>query len=164
MPEETPKTAADVLSSDAPHIRKSAQPATLSNEVLLQMLIDSQKQQAESNRMLADALLESRKPYVDPKVLEQKRLALEERQAQIRQEARQRAANKQQCPHLRDNETSSINWMEHSNNIIKGVCSNCFSEFDTRIKADRDLLIRNPKAIQKMGRAGQHANTRRIGQ
>ena len=158
------ETAKDILSTEKPHVRKTDAPASLSAETLLQMLLDSQKQNAESNKLLADAILESRKPYVDPKVLEQKRLALEERQAQIRQEARQRAANKQQCPHIRDNETSSINWMEHSNNIIKGVCSNCFSEFDTRIPADRNLLIQNPKAIQKMGRAGQHTNTRRNGQ
>jgi hypothetical protein len=156
--------ATDVLSTEKSHVRKTDAPASISAEVLLQMLLDSQKQNAESNKLLAEAIMESRKPYVDPKVLEQKRLALEERQAQIRQEARNRAAKKTQCPHIRDNGTSSINWMEHSNSITKGVCSNCFSEFDARITADRALLIQNPKALQKMGRAGQHANTRVIGQ
>ena len=137
--------------------------AGLSTEMLLKMLIDVQKQAAESNKELAASILESRKPYVDPRVLEQKRLALEERQAEIRRELRRRQLTKQQCPHVRENGTSSINWMEHSNNIVKGVCGNCFSEFDTRNQADLQLLRTNPKAIKQMGRAGQHANNRQIG-
>ena len=136
--------------------------AGLSTEMLLKMLIDVQKQAAESNKELAASILESRKPYVDPRVLEQKRLALEERQNEIRRELRRRIATKQQCPHVRDNGTSSINWMEHSNNIVKGCCSNCFSEFDTRNADDLKLLRSNPKAIKSMGRAGQHANNRAI--
>ena len=137
--------------------------AGLSTEMLLKLLIDTQTQAAESNKQLADAILESRKPYVDPRVLEQKRIALEERQNEIRRELRRRIATKAQCPHVRDNGTSSINWMEHSNNIVKGVCSNCFSEFDTRNQADLNLLRTNPKALKAMGRAGQHATNRYIG-
>lgn len=149
MNEETPK--------------KNLPDAGLSTEMLLKMLIDVQKQAADSNRQLAESILESRKPYVDPRVLEQKRLALEERQAEIRRELRRRQLTKQQCPHLRDNGTSNISWMEHSNNIVKGCCGGCFSEFDTRNPEDLKLLRSNPKAIKSMGRAGQHANNRQIG-
>jgi hypothetical protein len=53
--------------------------------------------------------------------------------------------------------------MEHSNNIVKGVCSGCPSEFDTRNPEDLKLLRANPKAIKAMGRAGQHANNRYVG-
>lgn len=142
---------------------KNLPEAGLSTEALLKLLIQVQGEAAQSNRELAASILESRKPYVDPRVLEQKRLALEERQAEIRRTLRLRILTKQQCPHVRDNGTSSINWMEHSNNIVKGVCSGCFSEFDTRNAEDLKLLRANPKAIKAMGRAGQHASNRFIG-
>lgn len=142
---------------------KALPEAGLSTEFLLQLLIKTQQDAAAANKELAAAMLESRKPYVDPRVLEQKRLALEERQAEIRRELRRRQLTKQQCPHIRDNGTSNISWMEHSNNIVKGCCGNCFSEFDTRNVEDLKLLRTNPKAIKAMGRAGQHANNRQIG-
>jgi hypothetical protein len=151
--EQTPKVPAT-----------SAQPAAgMTTEQLLQLFLSIQQQAIESNKELADSIRESRKPYVDPRVLEQKRIALEERQNEIRRELRRRIATKAQCPHVRDNGTSSINWMEHSNNIVKGVCSNCFSEFDTRNSEDLKLLRGNPKALKAMGRAGQHATNRFIG-
>jgi hypothetical protein len=143
--------------------KKPLPEATLSTEMLLKLLIQTQQQAIDTNNKLADAMLESRKPYVDPRVLEQKRLALEERQAEIRRELRRRVLTKQQCPHLRDNGTSNISWMEHSNNIVKGCCGSCFSEFDTRNPEDLKLLRQNPKAVKSMGRAGQHATNRFIG-
>ena len=143
--------------------KKPLPEATPSYERIVEMLIQSQAENAKSNKLLAEAILESRKPYVDPKVLEQKEIALKERQAEIRRTAAIRAATKIGCPHIRDNGTSNIKWMEHSNNIIKGVCGSCFSEFDTRAAADMQLLQRDPKMRGQMGRAGQHANNRGIG-
>lgn len=144
-------------------IKKVDTPAGLSNEMLIEMLVKSQAENAASNKLLAEAILESRKPYVDPRVLEQKEIALKERQAEIRRTAAIRAATKKGCPHVRDNGTSNIKWMEHSNNIVKGVCGSCFSEFDSRSAADVELLRRDPKSVKGMGRAGQHANNRFIG-
>ena len=137
--------------------------ATPSYEMLLEMIMKSQQETAASNKLLAEAILESRKPYVDPKVLEQKEIALKERQAEIRRTAAIRVATKAGCSHLRDNGTSNIKWMEHSNNIVKGVCGSCFSEFDSRSAADMGILRRDPKSVKSMGRAGQHASTRYIG-
>lgn len=138
-------------------IDKTEFPATLSMETLMGMLIAQQKETAEANTKLAEALLESRKPYVDPKVLEQKARDLEERRAQIQQEQRLKAATKRNCPHIRDNGTPNIKWHEHSNGITTGVCGTCFSQFDTREAADLDLLRRDLKSIRNMGRAGSHA-------
>jgi hypothetical protein len=132
--------------------------ATPSYEALLQMLIKSQEAQADSNRLLAEAMLESRKPYVDPNVLKQKELALEERRAEIKRTQAIRIATKSGCPHIRDNGTSNIKWMQHSNNIVKGVCGSCFSEFDSRNQADMSKLRQDPKSIKSMGRAGNHAH------
>lgn len=133
------------------------------NDQIIRLLLQTQQDNIAANNKLAEALIESRKPYVDPRVLEQKRIALEEQHAATRREFERRRLAKVQCPHVRDNGTSSINWMEHSNNIVKGVCSGCPSEFDTRNPEDLKLLRANPKAIKAMGRAGQHANNRFIG-
>lgn len=135
----------------------------LSTEQLMKMLVDSQKAQADSNAKLAEALLESRKPYIDPKVLAQKQQELEEKRRAVALELRNRQARKQGCPHIRDNGTPNIKWMEHSNGITKGVCGSCFSEFDTRNQADLLLLRRDIKSIRNMGRAGGHAKQNVIG-
>jgi hypothetical protein len=152
MSEETKKVAVSAPSLDG-----------LSNDMIIKLLLQTQIDAVAANKALADALLESRKPWVDPHVIEQKRIALEEQHEATRKEFERRKNAKTQCPHVRDNGTSSINWMEHSNNIVKGVCSGCPSEFDARNPEDLKLLRANPKALKSMGRAGQHANNRFIG-
>ena len=144
-------------------VQKADSPAGYSNEQLLKMVLDGQKAQAESNKLLAEALIESRKPYVDPKVLAQKQQELEEKRKAIEIELRNRQARKAGCPHIRDNGTPNIKWMEHSNGITKGVCGGCFSEFDTRNREDLQLLRRDIKSIRNMGRAGNHARIGTIG-
>jgi len=140
-----------------PGIQKSEFPAGLSMEKLMEMFLATQKQLADAQNKLADAVLQSRIPYVDPKVLAQKQQALEERRRQIETELRQRQIKKKLCPHVRENGTPNIKWMEHSNKIIKGTCGTCFSEFDTRNPEDAALLRKDLKSIKNMGRAGAHA-------
>lgn len=142
---------------------KSAFEGTLSSETLLKMLIDTQKQLAESQKEMASAILESRKPWVDPKVLEQKQRDLEDRRKQIAVQQAVKVATKRSCPHTRENGTPNIKWMQHSNNIIKGVCGTCFSEFDVQTSAaDKDLFRRDLKSMRNMGRAGEHAKRTEI--
>lgn len=146
----------DVLAG--PDVTKTSVAApTLTTEMLLKMLIDTQKQLAESQEKMAEAILESRKPYVDPKVLEQKKKDLEERHRQIALELRMKQATKRICPHKRENGTYNIKWMEHSNHITTGVCGTCRSEFDTRNTDDLRLLRDDLKSIKNMGRSGAHA-------
>jgi hypothetical protein len=140
-----------------PVITRVDSPAPLGVETLMKMLIESQAETAKANKALAEAIMESRKPYVDPKVLEQKRKDLEDRQKQIQQDQRIRAATKRICPHVRENGTQNIKWMEHSNGITMGVCGTCRSEFDTRNPEDLALLRRDLKSIKNMGRSGSHA-------
>jgi hypothetical protein len=138
-------------------IDKTGTPAVLTAEILAKMLIDTQKELAKSQQAMADAILESRKPYVDPKVLEQKKKDLEDRQKMIQADQRERIARKKICPHVRENGTGNIKWMSHSNNIILGVCGSCFSQFDTRNPGDLALLRADLKSQKNMGRAGEHA-------
>ena len=157
MSKDTPET---------PEITKVNTPAGLSTEQLLKMLVDAQKENAANQKLLAEALLESRKPYIDPAVLEAKRKAAEERAKEVEQTMRVKIATKAQCPHLRTNSDGSyadklnIKWMEHSQGIIKGVCGTCFSEFDTRNPKDVEFLRRDGKAMKNMGRARE--NTRQM--
>ena len=152
--------------NDTPEIRKVDTPAGLSTDQLLKMLVDAQKENAANQKLLAEALLESRKPYIDPAVLEAKRKAGEEREKEVAQTMRIKIATKAQCPHLRTNSDGSygdklnIKWMEHSQGIIKGVCGTCFSEFDTRNPKDVEFLRRDGKAMKNMGRARE--NTRQM--
>lgn len=137
-------------------------PAPLTNEELMKMLIAQQAETAAANRALGEALLESRKPYVDPQVLKQKELALAERRQHIENQVRSNAATKRNCPHVRENGTPNIKWMQHSNGIVLGVCGQCRSEFDARVPADRELLRKDLKSIRNMGRAGEHAKRSEI--
>lgn len=137
--------------------QQTEQPAGLSTEVLLKLLIKTQEDLARSQEKLGEALLESRKPYVDPKVLEQKKRDLEERRKMIATEQQNRLVTKKVCPHRRENGTWNIRWMQHSNNIVLGVCGQCFSQFDARNPEDLAILRQDLKSIKNMGRAGQHA-------
>lgn len=127
-------------------------------EMLLQMFIEQQKETAKSNRELADSILEGRKPYVDPRVIEERKQRAADRKALVDMELRNRKNARLYCSHLNEGGHSNIKWMQHSNGIILGVCGNCRSEFDaTRNREDALLLRANPKAIRNMGRAGEHA-------
>jgi hypothetical protein len=136
-------------------------PVTLTTDQVMRMLLQTQADLAKSQQQLADAILESRKPYVDPKVLAQKQKQLEERRQQIAHDQAVKIATKKQCPHTRENGTSNIKWMEHSNGIILGVCGTCASQFCAKgpdaTASDRDLLRKDLKSLKNMGRAGQHA-------
>ena len=138
-------------------VARVSTPAPITVEMLMKLLIETQQQLAESQSKLSDAILESRKPYVDPKVLAQKQQELKERQEQIAREQRIKIATKKICPHKRENGTWNIKWHEHSNGITLGMCGECFSQFDTRNPEDLALLRQDLKAIKNMGRAGTHA-------
>lgn len=149
--------------NETPDIKKVDTPApALSTDMLLKLLIDAQNENAKNQKLLAEALLESRKPYVDPAVLEQKRIAAEERKEQVRITLLQRSETKRQCPHKRTNSDGTfgdklnIKWQEHSNGIVKGVCGTCFSEFDTREPKDLAFLRADGVSMKNMGRAREN--------
>lgn len=62
---------------------------------------------------------------------------------------------KTQCPHVYENGNSCVQWMEHSQNIITGVCAHCPTQFDTRHPEHLDLLNSTPKNARRMGHAAQ---------
>ena len=148
----------DVKIPEGVEVEKVATPAGLTVDQLLRMLIDQGKETAASNKALADAILESRKPYVDPRVIADREQRQKDRSALVNMELRNRAFAKRACPHLNEGGKLNIKWMQHSNGIILGVCGSCKSEFDaTHNKDDAKFLMQDPKSLRNMGRAGDHA-------
>ena len=135
-------------------------PAPTPTEQLMKMLADQIRESAESNRALAEALLESRKPYVDPEVVAARKQRALDRKMIVDTEFNNRANAKKNCPHKHESGMSNIKWQQHSNGIIMGVCGTCRSEFDARKPEERALLIADQNGLRKMGRAGDHSNTR----
>ncbi len=139
-------------------------PPALSTDQLLARLVDTQRENSQNQKLLAEALLESRKPYVDPAVLEAKRQAGEEKRKAVAITILQRTETKKQCLHRRTNsdgtfgEKMNIKWQEHSNGIVLGVCGTCQSPFDARNPEDLKFLRMDGVAIKNMGRARE--NTR----
>ena len=133
-------------------------PAPVTVEMLLKLLVDANREQAASNKALAEALLESRKPYVDPRVIQEREQRRKDREALVGLEIRKRAYAKKACAHLNEGGKPNIKWMQHSNGIILGVCGNCQSQFDaTHNREDAQRLMQDPKSLRWMGRAGEHA-------
>lgn len=137
----------------------------LSTDQLLLLLVETQKENAKNQKLLAEAILESRKPYVDPAVLEQKRMAAEEKRKQVAITILQRTETKKQCLHRRTNndgtfgEKMNIKWQEHSGGVILGVCGTCFSQFDSRNSDDLKWLRLDGVAIKNMGRARENSRS-----
>ena len=146
-------------------IKTSTPAPALSTDQLLALLVETQRENAKNQKLLAEALLESRKPYVDPAVLEQKRQAGEEKRKQVAITMLQRTETKRQCLHRRTNndgtfgEKLNIKWQEHSGGIILGVCGTCFSQFDSRVPDDLKWLRMDGVAIKNMGRARENSRT-----
>ena len=142
----------------------------LDTKTLLAMFIQVQKQAAKAQEDLASAqvklgesIIESRKPYVSPADLAAKKQQFEERLASMKKTLQDREDRKKYCTHRREDGKYNVKWQEHSNSITKGVCGNCFSEFDTRNAEDLMILRLDPTSIKNMGRAGQHARRGYIG-
>lgn len=139
-------------------IQKVNTDAPLTMAELMTLFLEQNKEQAAANRELAAALLESRKPYIDPRVIADQEQRRKDRKELVDMEMRKRIGAKKNCPHLNEGGKLNIKWMQHSNGIILGVCGTCQSQFNaTTSREDAQLLRQDPKAIRNMGRAGEHA-------
>jgi hypothetical protein len=144
--------------NEKPAITQVNTPAPSTIEALLKAFIDQSKETAESNKALAEAILESRKPYMDPRVIADREQRRKDRELLVKQVLDQRRYAKKYCPHTNEGGKPNIKWMQHSNGIILGVCGSCNSQFDaTHDRDDAKLLREDLKSIRNMGRAGEHA-------
>lgn len=122
-----------------------------------------QKMTAESNKALADAIIESRKPYEDPKVAENDKIFREnDRQT----EARKKAGIKQEqdyCTHIAgsnqlseypdERNRTAILWHQFDDGAERGICLVCQRVFEER---DEDFGVwRQKVSICRRSAAGQ---------
>ena len=133
-------------------------PAAPTMETLLKMFIEESRESRKVQEKLSEAILESRKPYVDPRYLAELETRRKDRLALVNQTLRQKLVAKKACPHRNEGGKLNIKWMMHSNHIIRGVCGTCFSQFDaTADPEDAKLFREDLKSQRNMGRAGEHA-------
>ena len=121
MADKTPKVVEEV--GDDARISMTA-------SELKQMLANSQ---IEAAKLIADALKESRKPFVDERQKENDELF---RQGARQQEERRRAAvqaDQATCTHLQGSnplsektgDLTSWSWHRYDDGVIRGICTNC---------------------------------------
>jgi metal-dependent amidase/aminoacylase/carboxypeptidase family protein len=143
-------------------------PATITMDQLmplLQAIASQQTSAAEVQaKILADALIESQKPYIDPKKEENE----EKFRAQMRRQAEQERANlkaaRNACPHIAGSNSLSefqdqhnrtcIVWHQSPSSEWVGTCLNCQRQFFEN-DADYNEWRRKP-SICKVSGSGQY--------
>lgn len=78
-----------------------------------------------SRDQLLELLTEIKKPYVDPKAEAEKEKDRAQMRAQIAENEALREAREANCTHMREDNTSAVAWMQHSDGIWRGVCQRC---------------------------------------
>lgn len=142
---------------------------TVSNEVLekpitvAQMMELISKMNEKSAQTLADALIESKKPYIDPKVEENDKIFREQNRRMKESEREMLKANQSSCPHIAGSSSlseypdmygrTSIVWHEVDSTEVIGICTTCLREFR---EVDEDYAEwRRKPSINRLSRSGQ---------
>lgn len=111
---------------------------------------------------LANAVLEARKPYVDPRVEENDRVAREQTRQQMAMQKAAREEAQANCPHIAGCNSlsdrmdpsglTSIIWHRSDVGSENGVCTNCIRVFRP---TDPDYRVwRVKKSFNKLSRSG----------
>lgn len=139
---------------------KKSKPITMTPESLLELIT---KMNETSTDRLAAALIESRKPYVDPKQEQNEEFMRQQAREQRKREEAGRKRDQENCPHLAGSNSLSdqpdllgrtcIVWHTSDSTETFGICSNC-----QRIFRDNDPdygVWRRKPSINKQSRAGE---------
>jgi hypothetical protein len=128
-------------------------------EIIATAIASASQHQSESNRALAEAIIESRKPYKDPNVAaneEAARQSMRESNERMRQQIK---ANQRGCSHLRNaggtrpDTLTAIAKHQLDHGEIIGICTECIRVFKP---GDGDYTFWMRKASgHEMSRAGQ---------
>jgi hypothetical protein len=129
----------------------------------LQLLINNSVSQAveASSKVIAQALIESRKPYVDPRTEENDKLMRESmREVQTRINA-EIEASRDNCAHLQGSnalsefqgQLGSFVLHQLDTGAVVGICTNCQKQIWSNRKEDAEWFRK--KSANRMSRAGQ---------
>lgn len=151
VPVPVPETSFTLTAADLKDIVQSAVGAAVAQQA---------KASEDNVRMIADALLEARKPYKDPKAKENEdamRASMRETQDRIRQSI---TASQDLCPHLQGcnslsdvtGDRSSIVLHRLDTGLVIGICTNCQAQFFSDVPEHRVFFQK--KSGNKMSAAG----------
>lgn len=156
MPNEAPKSEKISLSlDDLKDIVSSAIASAVSQS------------QASSAKIIADAMLEARKPYVDPRQLENEKAMRESMRAVNERINREIELSKETCPHLQGSnalsefqgQLGSFVLHQLDTGEVIGICTNCQkiirSTNDGKEGRPDDRQFFNKKSANRLSRAGQ---------
>lgn len=107
------------------------QQVTLSAQDLLNLFQQMQQNQSKSQKELVEAIIESRKPYVDPGQEENQKQAKEQLRKQELQKLNNARAKQRNCPHEQGqtgderNGKSSFNFLKLPTGEWVGICTYC---------------------------------------
>lgn len=129
----------------------------------LQALISASVSEAveQSSKVIAQALIESRKPYVDPRQ-EQNQKMMQDQQRELHDRIKADiAASRENCAHLQGSNALSEfqgqlgSFVVHQSDtgVAFGICTNCQKVIWSNNPADRQWFVR--KQANRMSRAGQ---------
>ena len=113
-----------------------------------------------SSETLASAILESRKPYVDPRHAENEEQMRQSSRLQRAREQEYTKYSQENCLHLqgsnalsdRHGDMSSIVMHKLDTGLVIGICTNCIKVFDARNPEDRKFF--QMKSGNRMSAAG----------
>jgi hypothetical protein len=135
-------------------------PPTMSPDALLELIA---RMNSDASDRLAKALIESRKPWTDPKQEENEQFMRNQERAQRERTALATKAYQENCPHLAGSNPLSdqsdllgrtcIIWHTSDVGETFGICSNCQRVFREN-EADYATWRRKP-SINKQSRAGE---------
>lgn len=122
-------------------------------------LIDSMV--TKSNEKLVEALIESRKPYVDPKTEENDKMLRANFKSLEERKRRGKALEQSSCPHLQGSnilseesgDRTAVLWHRLDNGVWFGICTNCQREFWPEDKDYREWWTK--KSGNRKSQAGQ---------
>jgi hypothetical protein len=131
----------------------------------LQALISASVSQAveQSSKVIAQALVDSRKPYVDPKHEENERIMRAQNHDIQERIKREIEASRDTCPHLQGSnalsefqgQLGSFILHQLDTGVVVGICTNCQKQIWSNSKDPEELKWFNKKQANRMSRAGQ---------
>ncbi|MBS1816206.1 MAG: hypothetical protein JSS87_15150 [Acidobacteria bacterium] len=144
---------------------KSAEPVLSMNDLLA---ILGKMSDAQTDR-LANALIEAKKPYIDPKDVENAEIMRAQAREQYKREKEGIKRMQDNCPHIRGcnplsemsdpSGLTSIAWHKLDSGEVIGICTYCTRVFKS---ADPDYqLWRNKKSGNRLSAAGDREFTDR---
>jgi len=161
MAKQNPESNDEVLNASTPKPEEKVSMSISELTALIaRMTAESNERIAQSNESLAKAIIESRKPYVDPKNEENEKLFREQTREMERRKRDQILKSQEWCQHLAGSlgefqdqgHRTAIVWHQTDIREQVGICTVCQKQFR---EGDKDYMFwRGKRSINKISKSG----------